>query len=94
MAGQLVYQLLTDIAAVLVVAFLLSLTVLVYWKRVLFVALFGPVGWFSISVPYMVWYQFPLSFTMGALLEAVLGWLVVGLVLGGIVKQARNAVAA
>ena len=91
MSGQLIYQFLTDIAAALLVALLLSHTAMAYWKRVLFVTLLGLVGWFSIVVPYMIWYVFPGSFTIGSLIDIVLVWLVVGLVLGALVKPAKIA---
>jgi hypothetical protein len=91
MSGQLIYQLLTDIAAVLLAALLLSFTALVYWKRVLFVTLLGLVGWFGIILPYMIWYLFPGSFTVGALIDGLLGWFLVGLLLGVMVKPPKNA---
>jgi hypothetical protein len=91
MAGQMIYQLLSDIAAVLVAALLLSFTAMVYWKRVLFVTLLGLVGWFGIVVPYWNWYLFPGSFTVAALIEGLLGWFLVGLLLGAMVKPLKSA---
>jgi hypothetical protein len=91
MTSQLIWQLLTNIAAVLIAACLLSHTAMGYWKRVLFVTLIGLVGWFAILISYMVWYLFPGSFTVAALVDIILGWFVTGLAVGALVKPAKAA---
>jgi hypothetical protein len=87
--GQLPYQLLTDLAAVLLAAFFLSMLTVSYWKRVLFVTSLGLLCWFTIVVPYWIWYLFPSGFILGSLVDLVAGWFLVGLLLGAIVKPAE-----
>ena len=35
-------------------------------------------AWLQVSVPYWNWYRFPADFTVGNLLEVVLGWALAG----------------
>jgi hypothetical protein len=79
MTGNLVKQFVSDFLSALVVAFVLSLGAFGFAKRVFIATALGLFSWLSISVSYWNWYRFPLDFTIGNLLEQVLGWLLAGI---------------
>ncbi len=86
-AGHFIRQLLTNIAAALLAATIMSMAVAGrYWVRVLIVGMMGLFAWLSISVPYWNWYRFPGDFTLAAAAEQVVGWLIAGAVMAAIVK--------
>jgi hypothetical protein len=74
MAPNLVKQLVSDILAALVAAWILAMLVTGFQKRVVVASALGLFAWLTISVPYWNWYMFPVSFTLGALIEQVVGW--------------------
>jgi len=78
MAPNLVKQLVTDILAALVAAWILAMLVTGFQKRVVVAGALGLFAWLAISVPYWNWYMFPVSFTLGALIEQVVGWVLAG----------------
>lgn len=43
----------------------------------------------SISVSYWNWYKFPTSFTVAALIEQVIGWMLAGLVIALVLRGQR-----
>jgi hypothetical protein len=88
MKTQLLYQLVTDIIAVLLAACLISKVPGSYGKRVGLVTMLGLICWFSGIVPLWTWYVFPGSNVLATLMGLVVGWLLVGLVLSAIVKPA------
>jgi hypothetical protein len=49
-----------------------------FQKRVMAAGALGLFAWLTISVPYWNWYMFPVSFTFGALIEQVVGWVLAG----------------
>jgi hypothetical protein len=81
MGGNLVKQYLSDTLSALVAAFVLALGAFGFGKRVLVAGALGLFSWLSISAPYWNWYRFPLDFTVGNLIEQVLGWLLAGAVM-------------
>jgi hypothetical protein len=78
MGAQLGIQAATDIASAIVVAWVLSLGALGFGQRVLASGLLGLFSWLTVSAPYWNWYRFPTDFTVGSLLEQVVGWLIAG----------------
>lgn len=78
MGGNLVKQFISDTLSAIVVAFVLGLGAFGFSKRVFIATALGLFSWLTISVPYWNWYRFPLDFTLGALVEQVLGWLIAG----------------
>ena len=78
MGGNLVRQFISDSLSAFVVAFVLALGAFGFGKRVFIATALGLFSWLTISVPYWNWYRFPLDFTIGSLLEQVLGWLLAG----------------
>jgi hypothetical protein len=81
MVGNLVKQFVSDTLSAMVVAFVLALGVFSFSKRVFVATAMGLFSWLTISVPYWNWYRFPLNFTLGNLLEEVLGWMLAGIVM-------------
>jgi hypothetical protein len=82
--GAFLLELLTDVGAALVAALLLvgaRAGLPRYWSRVGFVALLGPFAWLAIETSYVIWYGFPLAYSLAALLDQTGGAFVAGLVL-------------
>jgi hypothetical protein len=84
-AGQLLIELVSCIAAAIVVAFCFTWLVPSFVKRVALAGLIGFTAWLSIDVSYWDWYRFPSEFIAGELIEQVVGWLLVGFVMALIV---------
>ncbi|HKZ53733.1 MAG TPA: hypothetical protein VJ085_10695 [Candidatus Acidoferrales bacterium] len=87
---QLLTELLANIAAALVVAFLLGQAagaLAGYGAKVLFVALLGLLPGLDVDVSYWNWYGFPGDYTLAVIADHVIGWLVVGLVLAAIITR-------
>jgi hypothetical protein len=78
MAPNLVKQFVSDTLSALVVAFVLALGAFGFAKRVFISTALGAFSWLTVSVPYWNWYMFPTDFTVGNLLEQVLGWMLSG----------------
>lgn len=87
----LVVELLSNILAALIVAFLLARLMGSYLQRVLIVAALGIFAWLSISASYWNWYGFPTDFILPEGLDQFLGWLIAGLVIAKIVPSPRYA---
>ncbi|HJR73135.1 MAG TPA: hypothetical protein VJ806_05800 [Luteimonas sp.] len=78
MVPNLAKQFVSDVIAAFLVAWVLALGAFGFGKRVLIAGALGLFAWLAISVPYWNWYLFPVSFTVGALVEQVVGWLLAG----------------
>ena len=86
---QLLTELLSNMAAALVAAFLLAKAAgLGFGARVLFVALLGLFSNLDLrlSASYCNWYGFPTDYTLAVLADGVMGWCLGGLALAGILK--------
>ena len=79
MAPNLIKQLVTNIAAALVVAWILASGAWGFGRRVLVAGALGLFACLTLSLPYWNWYLFPLYFTLGTLVEQVVGWLLAGI---------------
>jgi hypothetical protein len=79
MAPNLAKQFVSDTLSALVVAFVLALGAFGFAKRVFIATALGAFSWLTVSVPYWNWYLFPTDFTVGNLLEQVLGWMISGI---------------
>lgn len=79
---QLATELLSNIVAAGLAAFLLRRLATGFGTVVLTSMLIGVFGWLTISVPYWNWYGFPAAFTAGELIDQVVGWGLVGMVIG------------
>lgn len=78
MVPNLIRQLVSDVLAALVIAWILALSAWAFGRRVLVAGALGLFGWLAMSVPYWNWYMFPLNFTTATLIEQVVGWLLAG----------------
>jgi hypothetical protein len=78
MGPQLGIQAAADILSALLVAWVLSLGAIGFGKRVAAAGMLGLFSWLTVSVPWWNWYRFTTDFTIGSLLEQVLGWLLAG----------------
>jgi hypothetical protein len=94
MTGQLINEAILNIVQALIAAFLLSLTTKLsrYPERVGFVFLLGILGAIATNIEYWNWYGFPSNYTMGAIVDKLVGFLVVGLVVAAFVKPTVGSV--
>jgi hypothetical protein len=78
----LVTELISNVAAVLVAAWLLSLAPgLGFGGRVSFVTLLGLFAWLMVNVSLWNWYGFPTAYVLADFVDLVVGSLLVGLLL-------------
>ena len=91
MSRQLMTEFGTNVVSAVLAGLLLAATRLRFAGRVGFVTLLGLFATLTVNVPYWNWYGFRTDFTAAALIEHVVGWLIVGLVLGAIVKHPAPA---
>lgn len=78
MVPNLIKQFVSNLLAALVLAWVLSLGAFAFGQRVMIAGALALFAWFVISVPYWNWYKFPMQFTLEALIEQVVGWLLAG----------------
>jgi hypothetical protein len=78
MGANLAKEFATNVLCAAIVAFVLALGAFGFARRVQVAALMGLFAWLAINVPYWNWYQFPLDFTLGSLIEQVVGWVLAG----------------
>lgn len=84
---MLVEEFAKELAQTLIAAFLLSLSVVAsYLMRVGFVMLISVSAALSTSVSYLIWYKFPLDYTLGYMSIEVVSGIVSGLVIAAIVR--------
>ncbi|KGM56222.1 hypothetical protein N800_08385 [Lysobacter daejeonensis GH1-9] len=74
MGPNLGKQWVSDTLAAGVLAWILSLGVWGFGRRVAVAAAAGVFSWLTISVPYWNWYMFPVDFTLANLVEQAVGW--------------------
>lgn len=84
---QLSSELLSDILAGMIAAFVVSLTTASFGTRVLMVTLLGVFGWLSISVSYLIWYRFPAAYVLAEGIDQTGSWLCGGLVLAAVFRR-------
>jgi hypothetical protein len=73
----------TNFLCAVIVAYVLSLGAFGFVRRVQLAALMGVFAWLAINVPYWNWYRFPLDFTLGSLIQQVVGWVLAGAAIAG-----------
>jgi preprotein translocase subunit SecF len=78
MGPQIGRQWASDTLAALALAFVLGLAGLGFRRRVAVAAAAAVFAWLSTTLPYWNWYHFPLDFTLAALVEQLIGWLLAG----------------
>lgn len=86
--GMLISEAVVELAEGVVAAFLLSLTVLTgYWSRAAFVSGVGLAAALSTNPSYWIWYRFPGSYTLAAMVTDLLGYVVAGLVIAAVLRR-------
>ena len=93
MPEQLVVELVADILAAGVAAFILGAIGGSFLARAMAVGLMGVFEWLDINVSYWNWYRFPTTFTVASLVEQLIGWTLAGLVMALILRP-RSGVTA
>lgn len=87
MVPMLIHEFIKELAQCLLAAFLLSLTMLTgYAARVGFVAGIGVFAAFGQDASYLIWYGFPLNYTLAQMTIGIVQALVAGLVIAAILK--------
>jgi hypothetical protein len=83
---QLGIELLSNILAALVGAFMISFVEPSFFKRVLVATGIGVAAWLSVNVSYYDWYRFPANFVASELIEQGVGWALSGAAMAMIVR--------
>lgn len=83
---QLGIELLSNILAALVGAFMLSFVQPSFFSRVVVATGIGIAAWLSINVSYYDWYRFPANFVASELVEQAVGWALSGAAMAMIVR--------
>ena len=81
MSGQLPRQWASDTLSALALAFVMGLAAFSFMTRLSIALAASVFAWLSTLVPYWNWYRFPTNFTLAALIEQVVGWLLAGAVM-------------
>jgi len=81
MSGQLPRQWASDTLSALALAFVMGLAAFSFATRLSIALAASVFAWLSTLVPYWNWYRFPTNFTVAALIEQVIGWLIAGAVM-------------
>jgi hypothetical protein len=83
----LIIELLTNIAAAFVLAWILARMLPSVATGGHIGALFGLFAWLSLSLSYWNWYKFPTPFIAAEAIDQIVGWLLGGLVIGFILRR-------
>ena len=86
---KLSVQFLSDVLAAGIIAYLLSLAVAGYWKRIGLAAFLGVFGLFAISSMYWNWYGFPNAFFLAQGVDMIVGWSLAGALIAKRIPPAR-----
>ena len=78
MGPQIGRQWASDTLGALALAFVMGLAVVGFRRRLAIAAAATIFAWLSTMLPYWNWYRFPLDFTLAALVEQLIGWLLAG----------------
>jgi hypothetical protein len=78
MGPQIGRQWASDTLSALALAFVMGLAVVGFHRRLAIAAAAAVFAWLSTLLPYWNWYRFPLDFTLAALAEQLIGWLIAG----------------
>ena len=83
---MLLTELVSNILACILAAFVISLTALSFVGRMLTAALFGLIAWLSVDVSYWNWYGFPTNYIAAQAVDQVVGWLLAGVGIAALVR--------
>lgn len=86
-AGQLITEFVTEFVEAFLASLLLARAALgSYSRRVAFVTTIGIVAVLATNVPYWNWYGFPSDYTVAYMVTQLIGFFIVGLVSGKVLK--------
>jgi hypothetical protein len=88
---KLITELLSNILAAILVAFVVSDLAPGFWPRVIASVVFGLVAWLSISVSYWNWYGFSPAFIRAELVDQVGAWFFGGLAIAALTRRRARA---
>lgn len=84
MMPMLIKEFAKELAQSLIAALLLSMTMIAgFFRRTLFVTLVGAFAVLGTDVSYMIWYGFPLSYTLAVMTIELVGAFAAGLAIAG-----------
>lgn len=78
MGPNLGKQFVSGLIAALLAAWVMALASRSFGRRVMIAGAMALFAWFVLSVPYWNWYLFPVDFSLAALAEQLIGWLLAG----------------
>jgi hypothetical protein len=81
MGPQIGRQWASGTLSALALAFVMGLAALSFRQRLAVASAAAIFAWLSTLLPYWNWYRFPLDFTLAALAEQLIGWLIAGAVM-------------
>jgi hypothetical protein len=82
MTPMMIKEFAKELAQSLIAAFLLSMTMIAgFFRRTLFVTLVGAFAVLGADTSYMIWYGFPLAYTLAAMTIELVGAFAAGLVI-------------
>jgi len=84
---KLLTQLVSNFLSSLAAAFVASLLLATYWKRVITITLLGGLACISVGMIYWNWYEFPTSFFIAQCIDLLVCFFIAGLVIAKIVPQ-------
>jgi hypothetical protein len=84
MTPMMIEEFAKELAQSLIAALLLSMTMIAgFFRRTLFVTLIGAFAVLGTDVSYMIWYGFPLTYTLAVMTVELVGALAAGLAIAG-----------
>jgi hypothetical protein len=87
MPRQLTTELLTDVVAGCIAAWVVSLTAAPFGRRALLVMLLGVFAWLSVSLSHWIWYHFPFPYILAEGIDQIVGWLLGGLAIAWVYRR-------
>jgi hypothetical protein len=84
---KLLTQFISNLLSALIVAFIVSMVVASYWKRVFVMTLLGALACVAVSTIYWNWYEFTTSFFLAQFADQAIGFFLAGLAIAKIVPQ-------
>jgi hypothetical protein len=88
---KLITQLISNFLSSLTAAFVASLLLATYWKRVLAITLLGGLACISVGMIYWNWYEFPTNFFLAQCIDLLICFFLAGLLIAKVVSQPINA---
>jgi hypothetical protein len=84
---KLITQLMSNFLSSLTAAFVTSLLLTTYWKRVLAITLLGGLACISVGMIYWNWYEFPTNFFLAQCIDLLICFFLAGLLIAKLAPQ-------